>query len=112
MTGMYPTEPLPHFVDDYLAYLYEVLPSKASLDGALKASKIEELNTDAIKVGEDNVIIKAKDGKSLDLMPVLLAMGKSGFSAKSITVGAQSASLKSPVRKVASAKSVTRKAAR
>lgn len=30
---MYPSEPFPHFVDDYLAYLYEVLPSQASLDG-------------------------------------------------------------------------------
>jgi uncharacterized protein (DUF885 family) len=30
---MHPSEPLPHFVDDYLAYLYEVLPSQASLDG-------------------------------------------------------------------------------
>ena len=30
---MYPSEPLPHFVDDYLAYLQEVLPTQASLDG-------------------------------------------------------------------------------
>jgi len=30
---MYPSEPFPHFVDDYLAYLYEVLPSQASGDG-------------------------------------------------------------------------------
>lgn len=30
---MYPSEPLPHFVDDYLAYLHEVCPSHASLDG-------------------------------------------------------------------------------
>jgi uncharacterized protein (DUF885 family) len=30
---MYPSEPFPHFVDDYLAYLYEVLPTQASLDG-------------------------------------------------------------------------------
>ena len=30
---MYPSEPFPHFVDDYLAYLYEVLPSQASSDG-------------------------------------------------------------------------------
>ena len=28
---MHPSEPFPHFVDDYLAYLYEVLPSQASL---------------------------------------------------------------------------------
>src|SRR5688572_2148800 len=30
---MYPSEPFPHFVYDYLAYLYEVLPSQASGDG-------------------------------------------------------------------------------
>ena len=30
---MRPSEPFPHFVDDYLAYLYEVLPSQASQDG-------------------------------------------------------------------------------
>ena len=30
---MYPSEPFPHFVDDYLGYLYEVLPSQASMDG-------------------------------------------------------------------------------
>jgi uncharacterized protein (DUF885 family) len=30
---MYLSEPFPHFVDDYLAYLHEVLPSQAALDG-------------------------------------------------------------------------------
>src|SRR6187551_1159928 len=30
---MYPSEPFPHFVDDYLAYLHETLPSHAGLDG-------------------------------------------------------------------------------
>jgi uncharacterized protein (DUF885 family) len=30
---MHPSEPFPHFVDDYLAYLHEVLPSQASRDG-------------------------------------------------------------------------------
>lgn len=30
---MYPSEPFPHFVDDYLAYLHEVHPGQASLDG-------------------------------------------------------------------------------
>ena len=29
----YPSEPFPHFVDDVLAYLYEALPGRASLDG-------------------------------------------------------------------------------
>ena len=30
---MHPSEPFPHFVDGYLAYLHEALPSQASLDG-------------------------------------------------------------------------------
>src|ERR671936_1325860 len=30
---MYSAEPFPHFVDDYLAYLHEVHPSSATLDG-------------------------------------------------------------------------------
>jgi uncharacterized protein (DUF885 family) len=31
---MYPSEPFPHFVDDYLAYLHEVFPTHATLDGS------------------------------------------------------------------------------
>lgn len=85
---------------------------KSSLDGALKASKVEELDAAAIKIGTDSVTIKAKEGKSLDLIPVLAAMEKGGFSAKSITVGAQSASLKTPARKVASTRIPAKKAAR
>ena len=30
---MYSSEPLPHFVDDYLAYLHEVQPTTATFDG-------------------------------------------------------------------------------
>src|SRR5918996_2239809 len=30
---MYSAEPLPHFVDEYLAYLYEVHPTSATFDG-------------------------------------------------------------------------------
>ena len=30
---MYSSEPLPHFVDDYLRYLQEVHPTVAALDG-------------------------------------------------------------------------------
>lgn len=30
---MYPSEPFPHFVEDYLAHLYEFLPGEASRDG-------------------------------------------------------------------------------
>src|SRR3970040_37156 len=30
---MYSAEPLPHFVDEYLTYLYEVHPTNATFDG-------------------------------------------------------------------------------
>jgi uncharacterized protein (DUF885 family) len=46
---MYPSEPLPHFVDDYLAYLYEVLPTYASLDGVhLHDDLLEDLSRPGI----------------------------------------------------------------
>src|SRR5687768_15541839 len=46
---MYPSEPLPHFVDDYLAYLYEVLPSQAALDGVhLHDDLLEDLSRPAV----------------------------------------------------------------
>jgi uncharacterized protein (DUF885 family) len=47
---MHPSEPLPHFVDDYLAYLYEVLPSQASLDGIhLHDDLLEDFSRSAIE---------------------------------------------------------------
>jgi uncharacterized protein (DUF885 family) len=46
---MYPSEPFPHFVDDYLAYLHEVLPSQASLDGVhLHDDLLEDLSRSAV----------------------------------------------------------------
>jgi uncharacterized protein (DUF885 family) len=46
---MYPSEPFPHFVDDYLAYLYEVFPSQASSDGVhLHDDLLEDLSRSAI----------------------------------------------------------------
>ena len=46
---MYPSEPFPHFVDDYLAYLYEVHPTHASLDGVhLHDDHLEDLSRSAI----------------------------------------------------------------
>jgi uncharacterized protein DUF885 len=46
---MYPSEPFPHFVDDYLAYLYEVLPSQASSDGNhVHDDLLEDLSRSAI----------------------------------------------------------------
>ena len=46
---MYPSEPFPHFVDDYLAYLHEVHPGQASLDGVhLHDDLLEDLSRPAI----------------------------------------------------------------
>jgi uncharacterized protein (DUF885 family) len=46
---MYPSEPFPHFVDDYLAYLPEALPSYAGLDGVhAHDDLLEDLSRQAI----------------------------------------------------------------
>src|SRR3954453_4879263 len=46
---MYPSEPFPHFVDDYLAYLHEAHPSDASLDGVhLHDDLLEDLSRSAV----------------------------------------------------------------
>src|SRR5678810_1096859 len=46
---MYPSEPFPHFVDDYLAYLYEVCPTQATLDAThLHDDHLEDLSRPAI----------------------------------------------------------------
>jgi uncharacterized protein (DUF885 family) len=46
---MYPSEPFPHFVDDYLAYLHEALPSYAALDGVhAHDDLLEDLSRQAI----------------------------------------------------------------
>src|SRR5881394_1253865 len=46
---MYPSEPFPHFVDDYLAYLYEVCPTQATLDGVhLHDDLLEDLSRPAV----------------------------------------------------------------
>ena len=46
---MYPSEPFPHFVDDYLAYLHEALPSHAGLDGVhVHDDLLEDLSRPAI----------------------------------------------------------------
>src|SRR5258706_14281866 len=42
---MYPSEPFPHFVDDYLTYLHEVFPIPATLDGThLHDDLLEDLS--------------------------------------------------------------------
>ena len=46
---MYASEPFPHFVDDYLGYLYEVLPSQASGDGVhLHDDLLEDFSRSAV----------------------------------------------------------------
>src|SRR5262245_28116760 len=46
---MYPSEPFPHFVDDYLTYLYEVSPTQATLDGThLHDDLLEDLSRPAV----------------------------------------------------------------
>lgn len=46
---MYPSEPFPHFVDDYLAYLHEVFPTQATLDGThLHDDLLEDLSRPAV----------------------------------------------------------------
>jgi hypothetical protein len=74
---------------------------KAALTKTLAESKIDELDTAAVKVGDDSVTVKAAAGKSLDLMPVLAAMAKGGFSPKSIAIGATAASKHNAPKKVA-----------
>jgi uncharacterized protein (DUF885 family) len=42
---MYPSEPFPHFVNDYLTYLHEVFPTQATLDGThLHDDLLEDLS--------------------------------------------------------------------
>lgn len=72
---MYASEPFPHFVDDYLAYLYEVLPSQASLDGVhLHDDLLEDLSRPAV-----DAHVRALAGFSRRLNqidPALLAPGE------------------------------------
>lgn len=46
---MYSAEPLPHFVDEYLAYLHEVQPTNATFDGVhLNDDLLEDLSRQGI----------------------------------------------------------------
>src|SRR5918999_625466 len=46
---MYSAEPLPHFVDEYLAYLYEIHPTNATFDGVhLHDDLLEDLSRAAV----------------------------------------------------------------
>ena len=47
---MYSAEPLPHFVDEYLAYLHEVHPTNATFDGVhLHDDVLEDLSRQAVE---------------------------------------------------------------
>lgn len=47
---MHPSEPFPHFVDAYLGYLHEALPSQASLDGVhVHDDLLEDLGRTALE---------------------------------------------------------------
>ena len=65
---------------------------KTALTTALKDSKIEALDLDSINVGDDSVSFKAKAGASLNLISVMHAMEREGFSAGKITLAKASAS--------------------
>src|SRR3954451_10026150 len=49
-TRMYSAEPLPHFVDEYLAWLHEAHPTNATFDGVhLHDDLLEDLSRAAIE---------------------------------------------------------------
>src|SRR5205807_4644663 len=52
-TRMYSAEPLPHFVDEYLAWLHEVHPTNATFDGVhLHDDLLEDLSRGALEARE------------------------------------------------------------
>jgi uncharacterized protein (DUF885 family) len=69
---MYPSEPFPHFVDDYLAYLHETLPSYAGWDGVhVHDDLLEDLSRTAV---ETHVRTLAGFGRRLhQIDPALLS---------------------------------------
>ena len=65
---MHAAEPLSHFVDDYLAYLYEVCPTNATLDGVhLHDDLLEDFRRGAI---ETHLGALAGFARRLDAIPV------------------------------------------
>lgn len=65
---MHAAEPLSHFVDDYLAYLYEVCPTHATLDGIhLHDDLLEDFRRGAI---ETHLGALAGFARRLDAIPV------------------------------------------
>ena len=67
-THMHAAEPLGHFVDDYLAYLYEAHPTNATLDGVhLHDDLLEDYRRSAI---ETHLGALAGFARRLDAIPV------------------------------------------
>ncbi len=65
---MHAAEPLPHFVDDYLSFLYEVHPTGATMDGVhVHDDLIEDYRRSAI---DTHVSALAGFGRRLDSIPV------------------------------------------
>src|SRR6187401_657314 len=65
---MHAAEPLPHFVDDYLSFLYEVHPTGATMDGVhVHDDLIEDYRRSAI---DTHVSALAGFGRRLDGIPV------------------------------------------
>ena len=65
---MHAAEPFPHFVDDYLNYLYEAHPSNATLDGVhLHDDLLEDFRRPAI---ESHLSALAGFARRLDAIPV------------------------------------------
>src|SRR5215204_2627534 len=65
---MHAAEPLPHFVDDYLSFLYEVHPTGATMDGVhVHDDLIEDYRRTAI---DTHVSALAGFGRRLDGIPV------------------------------------------
>src|SRR5262245_13048777 len=65
---MHAAEPFPHFVDDYLNYLYEAHPSSATMDGVHKHDDLlEDFRRPAI---DSHVSALAGFARRLDAIPV------------------------------------------
>ena len=65
---MHAAEPLPHFVDDYLSFLYEVHPTGATMDGVhIHDDLIEDFRRSAI---DTHVSALAGFARRLDSIPV------------------------------------------
>jgi len=61
------------------------------LKAALTKSDLADLDADTVDVGMGRVVVKAKAGMTLDLVPLLALMDKTGFSATKVTLGTAAA---------------------